>query len=143
MADEKVLLVDDEEEFTSLLSERMEARGLHVETAASGAGALKKTQERHYDVIVLDLAMPGMDGIETLRRLLADNPDLQVILLTGQATVQKGIEAIKLGAREVIEKPADLSALLAKIAEAKHDRVLLVQKRMEEQVRSILRTKGW
>lgn len=143
MSDEKVLLVDDELEFTALLSERMEARGLKVETTASGAGALQKTKENNFDVIVLDLSMPGMDGIETLRRLLADHPDLQVILLTGKATLQKGIEAVKLGAREVLEKPTDLNALLAKIAEAKKDKVMLVQKRMEEQMKSILGTKGW
>ncbi|MCU0691498.1 MAG: response regulator [Polyangiaceae bacterium] len=142
--DEKVLLVDDEEEFTSLLSERMEARGLRVEAVSNGSAALKKVEEgKKYDVIVLDLAMPGMDGIETLRRLMQQNPDLQVILLTGHATLQKGIEAVRLGAREVLEKPADLNALLEKISRAKLDRVMLLEKRMEESVKDILGSKGW
>jgi len=142
--DERVLLVDDEEEFTRLMAERMEARGLKVETASSGFEALEKVGSgAGYDVIVLDLAMPGMDGMETLERLLKANPDLQVILLSGQATLQKGIQAVRLGAREVLEKPADLAGLLAKISEAKHDRILLVEKRMEEGIRKILTTKAW
>ncbi len=143
MGDERVLLVDDEQEFTSVLAERLEARGLQVETASNGAAALEKVQASPYDVVVLDLAMPGMDGIETLKRLLAQNPDLQVIMLTGHATVQKGIEAVRLGAREVLEKPADMSTLLAKIADAKTDKILLVEKRMEEQIRGILQSKSW
>jgi len=142
--DEKVLLVDDEEEFTQLLAERMEARGLTVDTASSGIEAIEKVESgAKYDVIVLDLAMPGMDGLETLERLLRANEDLQIILLTGHATLQKGIQAVRLGAREVIEKPADLSALLAKISEAKLDRVMLVEKRMEESIQEILKSKGW
>ena len=142
--DEKVLLVDDEEEFTELLAERMEARGLKVDTASSGFEALEKVEAgESYDVIVLDLAMPGMDGMETLERLLAANEDLQIILLTGHATLQKGIQAVKLGAREVVEKPADLPALLEKISEAKLDRVMLVEKRMEESIQDILNSKGW
>lgn len=142
--DEKVLLVDDEEEFTQLLSERMEARGLKVDTASSGVEALKKVESgANYDVIVLDLAMPGMDGMETLERLLKANQDLQVILLTGHATLQKGMQAVRMGARDVMEKPADLSELLKKISDAKLDRVLLVEKRMEESIQEILRSKGW
>lgn len=143
MADERVLLVDDEEDFTRLLAERLRARGLEVEVAPSGTAALAKVAGGNYDVILLDLAMPGMDGIETLRRLHDDNPDLQVILLTGQATLQKGVEAVKLGAREVLEKPADMETLLAKISDAKLDRVMLVEKRMEEKIRDLLSSKGW
>lgn len=143
MADEKVLLVDDEQEFTSVLSERLEARGLRVDTAADGKSALERVHGMSYYVVVLDLAMPGMDGIETLKRMLAENPDLQVIMLTGHATVQKGIEAVRVGAREVMEKPADINALLARISEAKTDRIVLLEKRMEERIRGILGSKGW
>jgi DNA-binding NtrC family response regulator len=143
MADEKVLLVDDEKDFTSVLSERLEARGLRVDTAPDGRSAIDKVDGSSYDVVVLDLAMPGMDGVETLRRLLEKNPDLQVIMLTGHATLQKGIEAVRLGAREVLEKPADLASLLEKISAAKTDKVLLVEKRMEARIRDIMGTKGW
>lgn len=140
---ERVLLVDDEEEFTSVLSERMEARGLSVETADSGYTALEKAKESMYDAVILDLAMPGMDGIETLKGLLEINPDLQVILLTGQATLQKGVEAVKLGALDFLEKPADIQQLTGKIEEAKTRRMILVEKRNEDAIKQILETKGW
>ena len=144
MANEKVLLVDDEEQFTTLLAERMEARGLTVHTAASGAEALKRVETgESYDAVILDVSMPGMDGIETLKRMLAVNPDLQIILLTGNATMQQGIEAVKLGAREVLEKPADLSGLMAKISAAGTDRVVLAEKRLGKQIADIIGTKGW
>jgi DNA-binding NtrC family response regulator len=143
MASEQVLLVDDEPEFTQILSERMEARGIGVDVAASGPEALEKVGHKSYDAIILDLSMPGMDGIETLRHLLERNPELQVILLTGYATVQKGIEAMKLGAMDFLEKPARIQDLLDKIHQAKANRMLLVQKHMEERIRDILDTKSW
>jgi DNA-binding NtrC family response regulator len=143
MTEEKVLLVDDDSEFTEVLSERMEARGVGVDTAASGPEALEKVKDKSYDAIILDLAMPGMDGIETLRRLLEDHPDLQIVLLTGHATLEKGVEAIKLGAMDFLEKPAEIEKLLEKIRTAKANRMVLVEKQAEEKLKSILKTKGW
>jgi len=143
MAKEKVLLVDDELEFIQVLSERMESRGVDVDTAASGHEALAKAKGKSYDAIILDLSMPEMDGIETLRHLIEDNPDLQVILLTGYATLQKGIEAIKLGAVDFFEKPAEIQKLMEKIEEAKANKMLLVGKRVEEKIKGILETKSW
>jgi len=143
MANEKILLVDDEVEFTHILSQRMEARGVDVESAASGPEALQKVERSAYDAIILDLAMPGMDGIETLGRLLQRNPDLQVILLTGRATVQKGVEAIKLGAVDFLEKPAEIDKLLEKIHQAQTTRMLLVEERAEERIKDIMGSKGW
>lgn len=143
MPNAKVLLVDDEEEFTATLAERLENRGLDVDVSADGLSAIERTRKRTYDAIVLDLAMPGIDGIETLKRLLAENPDLQVILLTGQATVEKGVEAVRSGAIEVMEKPADLPALLEKIDAARTQRVLLSEKRLEDTMKDILRKRGW
>ena len=84
-----------------------------------------------------------MNGMQTLERLMALNPDMQVILLTGHATLQDGIRAVRMGAREVMEKPADLSELLQKISEAKLDKIMLIEKRMEEQIQEILNAKGW
>ncbi|MCK4462009.1 MAG: response regulator, partial [candidate division Zixibacteria bacterium] len=86
----RVLIVDDERDFAGALAERMQNRGLEVDTAYSGPEALKFVASRTYHAVVLDLAMPGMDGIETLQRMLSLNADLQVILLTGRATVDKG-----------------------------------------------------
>ncbi len=143
MAYERVLLVDDEEEFISVLSERMETRGIKVDTAPSGKEALKKVEERSYDAIILDLQMPEMDGIETLKNLQAINPDLQIILLTGYATLEKGIEAVKLGAMDFLEKPADIHKLMEIIKEASNRKMMLVEKRAEDEIKKILKTKGW
>jgi len=143
MANEKVLLVDDEREFIQVLSERMESRGLDVDTAVSGIEAVQRAKGASYDAIVLDLAMPEMDGIETLKHLLEVNPDLQVILLTGYATVGKGIEATKLGAMDFLEKPAEIEKLMEKIQQAKTNKLVLVEKRSEERIKGILEAKGW
>jgi len=143
MADDKVLLVDDEEEFSRILSERMETRGVTVVTAENGPAALKKAKEEQFDAIILDMSMPEMDGIETLKRLLEINPDLQVIMLTGHATLEKGVEAVKLGAMDFLEKPADMDKLLARINEAKAKKMVLVEKRTEQKIKGILKSKGW
>jgi two-component system OmpR family response regulator len=143
MANEKILLVDDDAEFTDVLSERMGNRGLKVDTVNDGASAVDKVKEKSYDAVILDLAMPGMDGIETLKVLLSRQPDLQVILLTGHATVEKGVEAVKLGAMDFIEKPANLEKLLEKIKEAKNQKMLVVENKIEEEITKILREKGW
>jgi DNA-binding NtrC family response regulator len=140
---EKVLLVDDEKEFLSTMAERMEARDMDVTTTTSPKEALKKAQEESFDAIILDLQMPEMDGLETLKELKKKNPDLQVILLTGHATVQKGVEAMKLGATDLLEKPADLKVLTEKIKKAHTKKMVLVQKKAEEKVRHILAEKGW
>ena len=143
MTGQKVLLVDDEEEFTKTLSERMESRGVTARTAASGEEALDKLGAEKFDAIILDMQMPGMDGIETLRRMLDENPDLQIILLTGYGTVEKGVEAIKLGARDFLEKPANIEQLMDKIKLAGNERIALVEKRAEESIRDILKGKSW
>jgi DNA-binding NtrC family response regulator len=138
-----VLLVDDEEDFVSVLAERLEARGLGADTAGDGETAVEKAGEKHYDAILLDMAMPGMNGIETLKALLEINPDLQVILVTGHATLRQGVEAMKLGALDLLEKPVDIDTLLTKIEDAAFKRSKLDDKRIEEKVSEILRKKGW
>jgi DNA-binding NtrC family response regulator len=143
MEGDRVLLVDDEEDFLEALAKRLRARGLKVETSDGCDAALAKVKQHDFDVIVLDLAMPGADGIETLRRLKELDPDVQVILLTGHGTVPKGVEAMKLGAVDFVQKPADFPDLLEKIKVAGHRRVVLVEKRREESVSEILRERGW
>ena len=140
---EKVLLVDDEVDFLDTLSERMRTRGMEVATSSSGAEALKKVEQEAYDVIILDLMMPGVDGLEALKILKAKRPELQVILLTGHATVEKGIEAMKLGAMDFLEKPADLSQLTEKIKKAQAKKMLIVEKQNEDKIKKILEEKGW
>jgi two-component system OmpR family response regulator len=139
----KVLLVDDEPHFVKLLAERLEGRGVNVETAGGGPEALDKVKDEPYDAIILDLLMPDMDGLETLKQLREINPDLQVILLTGHGTIDKGVEAMKLGAMDFVEKPADFKALMEKIKEAKDKRMLLVEKRHEERIKELMKSKSW
>lgn len=138
-----ILLVDDEEQFLNVFSQRLKSRGLKIETAVSGEEAISLTRGKDLDAIVLDLAMPGMGGLETLRQLRAENPDIQVIILTGHASLEKGVEAIKEGALDFLEKPVDINKLMAKIGEAKQKKVLLIEKKAEEKVRDLLRSKGW
>lgn len=127
--DAKVLLVDDEEEFCEILSERLGHRGMKVNTANSGEDAVATVEEHNFDAIIVDLAMPGIDGIETLRQIKEKRPDLEVIMLTGHATVQSSIEAMKLGADDLLEKPVDLDTLMEKIKAAKHKRMLVMEKK--------------
>jgi len=143
MSGDRVLLVDDEEEFARALAERMEARGLRVETAADGEAALARAAARSFDAIVLDLSMPGLDGMETLRRLRERSPDVQVILLTGHATVRTGVEAMRAGAVDFVEKPADLDDLLRRIGEASARKAILVERRVVDEISDILARKPW
>jgi DNA-binding NtrC family response regulator len=138
-----VLLVDDEEQFLDALSQRLETRGLKVDTVTSGEEALKQVEDQNFDAIIVDLAMPGIDGIETLKRIKEKRPDLEIIILTGHATVKSGIEAMKLGAEDFLEKPVDLSELMAKIGEAKNKRMLVVEKGRREEIKKIIKSKTW
>jgi DNA-binding NtrC family response regulator len=141
--DEKVLLVDDEAEFLDTLAERMRHRGMQVSTSMSAEEAIRTTADGDFDVVILDLLMPGMDGIQALKALKKKRPDLQVILLTGHATVQKGIEAMKLGAMDLLEKPADINELTERIQKAKARKMILVEKKTEKKIRDILKSKSW
>ncbi|MBT8340186.1 MAG: response regulator [Desulfatitalea sp.] len=140
---EKILLIDDEQDFLDNLAERMRTRGMNVETSSSPQAALKRVETETYDAVVLDLRMPEMDGLEALKILKEKRPELQVILLTGHATVEKGIEAIKLGAMDLVEKPADLSALMEKIHKAQAEKMILVEKKSEERIKNIMINKSW
>lgn len=140
---EKVLLVDDEEDFVNILAERMRTRGMNVSSTTSPLEAIKKVEEESYDAIVLDLMMPEMDGLETLVKIKEKNPDIQVILLTGHATIEKGIQAMKLGAMDFLEKPIDMKSLSEKIKKAQAQKMILVEKRTEEKIKSIIGDKAW
>ena len=140
---EKVLLVDDEEDFLEVLSERMTNRGIEVSTATSATEAIRIAENESFDAIIVDLMMPEMDGLEALKLIKEKKPESQVILLTGHATVDKGIEAMKLGAMDFLEKPADLSQLTEKIKKAHAKKMIIVEKQIEEKVKKIMRTVGW
>lgn len=140
---EKVLIIDDEQEFAQALAERMTNRGMTVSTSCSAIEGLQHVEEKSFDVVVLDLQMPEMDGLETLKILKKKRPELQVILLTGHATVEKGIEAMKLGAMDLLEKPADLTTLMEKIKKAQVQKMILLEKKAEERIKNIMETRGW
>ncbi|MFW5490509.1 MAG: response regulator [Desulfovibrio sp.] len=140
---ERVLLIDDEKEFLENLSQRMELRGMEVSTATSGDEAVNAVDNGAYDAIVLDLQMPGMDGLEVLRQIKKTHPEMQVILLSGQATLEKGIEAMKLGAMDFMEKPADIDALAERVKKAKYRKLVLVEKGTESKMKEIMGTKAW
>jgi len=115
----KVLIVDDEKDFLDIMAERMGARGVEVSTTTSAENALKMVRKETYDVVIMDLMMPEMDGFKALKLFKETRPNLPIILLTANVPEEKCIEAIKLGAMDVIEKPADLNLLTQKIKEAK------------------------
>jgi DNA-binding NtrC family response regulator len=135
----RVLLVDDEEKFLEVLSQRLGTRGVDAETSTSGEEALVKIKNKNFDAIVLDMMMPGMGGIETLKRIRKENPEVQIIMLTGRGTVDKAVEAMKEGAIDFLEKPADINTLLDKISKAKEKKILLIMKNIEEKVKGISR----
>ena len=119
---EKVLLVDDEPDFLEAMAARMQVRGVEVTTTTSTTDALSIAKGESFDVIVMDLMMPEMAGLEALKALKLQEPESQIILLTGYATREAEAEALKLGAVDLIEKPADIERLLEKIKETRSKR---------------------
>jgi len=140
---EKVLLVDDEEDFLEVMGERLSSRGIDVTTSTSAEEALELIEVDIYDAVILDLQMPVMDGIDTLKKIKKRHPEIQVILLTGHATVKKGVEAMKLGAMDFVEKPADLEVLSEKIKKAYKKKMLIVDKANKKRVIDALKRYGF
>ena len=118
MKDMKVLLVDDEEEFVKALAERLKMRDLRSDTVLDGEEALSFVEDQEPDVMVLDLKMPGIDGMEVLRQVRKAYPKIQVIILTGHGTEKDVEEAKRLGAFEYLEKPVNLDVLVKKMKAA-------------------------
>ena len=119
MAQTNLLLVDDEQSFVEIMSQRLRRRGFIVAYAFSGQEALNRLEaDDSIDVVILDVKMPGMDGIETIRMIKKKRPLVKIIMLTGHATVNSAIEAMKLGAFDYLMKPCDLDELVLKVKEA-------------------------
>ncbi len=118
MAKIKVMLVDDEERFLATTKKLLEKKGYRVETASSGIEALEKLKKTNIQVVVLDVKMPELDGISTLKRIKRDFPLIEVIMLTGHATVESAVEGVKIGAANYLMKPADINDISEKIEEA-------------------------
>ena len=139
----RVLLVDDEEDFVDALAQRLEVRDFDVTTALSGADALARTEDTEIDLVILDVQMPGVDGLEVLRQIKQRKPLIEVIMLTGHATVQTAIDGMKLGAFDFLLKPTETEELVEKInrafsRKAEHDRRI-----QEAEIDDIVKRRGW
>lgn len=124
-----LLVVDDEQDLLKIIGKRLEKLGVKAVTADSGKRALEILESMPIDVVLLDVKMPGMDGIETLRRIRTLQPLVEVILLSGHASVESGIEGMSLGAFDYLMKPIELEVVLEKLADA-YERKRLHQERM-------------
>ena len=115
----RVLLVDDEKDFVEMLSLRLQEAGEKVSAAYSGKESLETLEKNNIDVVILDIKMPGMDGIETLREIKKRFPLVEVIMLTGHGSTETAVEGMKLGAFDYLMKPADFDDLTAKLQGAR------------------------
>jgi DNA-binding NtrC family response regulator len=135
MSPVKVMVVDDEVAFVETLSKRLAKRNLEVVRAYSGLEAIGKLgEESDIDIVVLDVKMPGMTGTDTLREIKKSYPLVEVIILTGHASVSSAIEGMKLGAYDYLLKPCDMDQLMAKIAEAEAKKARHEEKILEAQM---------
>lgn len=114
----RLLVVDDEEDFLETLVKRLNKRNIDATGVPSGEKALEIINEKPFDVVVMDVKMPGLDGIETLRELKKVNPGIEVIILSGHASVDAAMDGMKLGAYEYLLKPCELEELIEKIDRA-------------------------
>lgn len=138
----KVLFVDDEKGFLDALTKRVEKRGVETRAVYAGVDALADLEKNHgTDVVVLDVKMPGMDGLETLRAVKAAFPLVEVVMLTGHATVETAIEGMKLGAFDYMMKPCDIDVLMNKIEGAAFKKREHEEKIMEARLRAITGTR--
>lgn len=124
----KVLLVDDEAEFSETLIKRMKKRNLDITGAKSGEEALMALDQNQADVVILDVRMPGMDGIETLRAIKKTQPLIEVIMLTGHASMEVAVQGMEFGAFDYLMKPMQIDDLLYKIQDAYKKKTIQEQK---------------
>jgi DNA-binding NtrC family response regulator len=114
----RVLIIDDEPDFLETIVKRLKKRKLDAVGVGSGEEGLKAIEEQAFDVIILDVRMPGMDGIETLKEIKRKSPLTEVIMLTGHASVESGMHGMRLGAFDYVIKPADIEELIEKVNQA-------------------------
>ena len=139
----RVLLVDDEEEFVETLAQRLEVREFDVTTALSGAAAMAQIGEKEIDLVILDLQMPEVDGLEVLRWIKQQKPLIEVIMLTGHASVQTAIDGMKLGAYDFLLKPMETEELVEKMNRAFRRKEEHDQRIREAEIDEIVKRRGW
>jgi len=125
-----MMLVDDEQRFLETTQKLLVKKGQDVVTATSGTEALEKLRTQNIHVVILDVKMPGMDGIQTLREIKRQFPLVEVIMLTGHGTVESAVEGLKAGATDYLTKPTDVNELIQKAQEAFEKR-----KKLEDKIR--------
>jgi DNA-binding NtrC family response regulator len=138
-----VLIADDEKKFTDTLAKRLEMRDFTVTTVYSGEAAIEMTGKINFDVIVLDVQMPGITGIDVLKQIKNKTPLTPVIMLTGEATVDNAIKGMKLGAFDFLIKPTDTEHLTKKLHQAYNLKNEHEERIRQAEIENILRTKGW
>ena len=138
----KVLIVDDEKDFVELFSLRLKGRGERVYTAFSGKQALEVLKETSIDVVILDVRMPEMDGIDTLKQIKALYPIVEVILLTGHGSTETAVEGLKSGAFDYLMKPADFEEINIKLENARKRKDAQEERIRQAEVRLLLRRSG-
>ncbi len=116
-----VLLVDDEVELVFTLAERLVIRGFDAVPVTKGCDALKVLEKRGFDVVVLDVRMPGMDGLEVMKKIREDHPQVRILLLTGRGSVEETEQGIREGASDYLIKPIDINLLIEKMKQAVGD----------------------
>lgn len=114
----RLMLVDDEERFLQTTSKMIRKKGYDVITAVSGEDCLEKLARELVHVVILDVKMPGMDGVETLKKIKQQYPRIEVIMLTGHATADSAVEGLKSGATDYLQKPTSIEDLVAKAEQA-------------------------
>lgn len=143
MHDTVVLLVDDEEDFVEIMTKRLKKRSFQVEVAFSGPEALEVLEKTEkVDIVLLDVKMPGMDGIEVLSHIKEHSPLVEVIMLTGHATVDSALKGLKLGAFDYLMKPCDIKVLMQKLNAAMERRQEQVEKAIEARTDDIILRHG-
>src|SRR6056297_162609 len=143
MAKPYIMLVDDDESFVEPMQKRLDKRGYKIIAAYSGDEALRQMDtHRNLDVVILDVKMPGMDGIESLKEIKKKFPLVEVIMLTGHATVESAIEGMKLGAFDYLMKPCEMDVLTAKVEEAAGKKHAHEEKIEKARIEKVMSTRG-
>jgi DNA-binding NtrC family response regulator len=137
-----ILIVDDERDFVDMLSLRLEDAGHRVRAAFDGGAGLAAVDQAEPDVVILDIRMPGKDGITVLKLLKAGHPIVEVILLTGHGTIDTAVEGLKTGAFDYVQKPANLDELLTKLEAARQRKAEHEERIRRAEARALIRASG-
>jgi DNA-binding response OmpR family regulator len=138
----RVLLVDDEKDFVEMLGLRLEEAGEFVTPAHSGQECLQVLEKKEIDVVILDILMPGMDGIATLKEIKRRFPLVEVIILTGHGTTESAVKGLKLGAYDYLLKPAHFGELTAKLESARKRKDEQAERIRKAEAKLLLRKSG-